>query len=110
MVKEMTCQTMKDISLSSEDKKSLKVITEKIKLGKYLKPIMLGGVLPNAVVHDKAIPQIFTVTSTDWLTVAQAMKSLDTLTKEIVRKEIKLMILDTKGKEKTFWRNMRDCY
>lgn len=106
----MTCQTIKDIPLSSEGKKSLKVITEKIKLGKYLKPIMLGGVLFNAVVHDKAIPQIFTVTSTDWLMVAQAMNSLDVITKKIVRAEIEEMMLVTKGKEKIFWKNMYECY
>ncbi len=82
----------------------------KIKLASYLKPIMLGGVLFNALVHDKAIPQIFTVTSTDWLTVAQAMRSLDEATKTAVKTEIKLMILDTKGKENTFWRNMHECY
>lgn len=106
----MTCQTIKDIPLSIESKKSLKVIVEKIKLASYLKPIMLGGVLFNALVHDKAIPQIFTVTSTDWLTVAQAMRSLDEATKTAVKTEIKLMILDTKGKENTFWRNMHECY
>ncbi len=110
MVNEVTCQTIKDITLSNEGKKSLKAITEKIKLGKYLKPIMLGGVLFNTVVHDRAIPQIFTVTSTDWLAVAQAMKSLDTITKEAVRMEIKLMIIASKGKEKTFWRSMNECY
>jgi len=106
----MTCQTIKDISLSSEGKKSFEAITEKIKLGKYLKPIMLGGGLFNALVHDKAIPQVFTVTSTDWLTITQAMKSLDIITNNIVRMEIAKMMLDTKGKEKTFWMNMYECY
>jgi len=110
MVNKMACQSIKDISLSSEGKKSFDAITKKIKLGSYLKPIMLGGVLFNALVHDKAIPQVFTVTSTDWLTIAQAMKSLGIITNKIVRTEIEEMMLITKGKEKAFWVNMYECY
>ncbi len=71
---------------------------------------MLGGVLFNAIVHDKVISQVFTVTSTDWLAVTQAMKSLDIITNKIVQTEIEEMMLITKGKEKTFWVNMYECY
>ncbi len=106
----MTCQVINNITLSVESKKTLKVITEKIKLGSYSKPIMAGGVLFNALVHGKAIPLIFSVTSTDWIALSKAMKSMDAVAKRAVQTEIELMILNTKGKENTFWKNMYECY
>jgi len=88
----MKCQVINNITLSTESKKTLKVITEKIKLGAYSKPIMAGGVLFNALVHGKS------------------MKSMDAVTKRAVQMEIEIMILNTKGKENTFWKNMYECY
>jgi hypothetical protein len=106
----MACQPMNSVTLSAESKKTLKVIADKIKLGNYLKPIMAGGTLFNALVSDKAIPVIFNVTSTDWVTLAQALQSVNAITKRAVQTEIELMILNTTGKENIFWKNMYECY
>lgn len=106
----MACQPMNSVHLSTQSKRTLKIIAEKIKLGNYLKPVMAGGALFNALVIDKAIPVVFNVKNTDWVTLAKAMKAVNAVAKRAVQTEIELMILNTTGKENLFWKNMYECY
>ena len=106
----MACQPVNGVTLSARSKKTLKIISDKIKFGNSLRPIMAGGTLFNALVNDRVIPVFFNVTSTDWVTLAQAMKSVNAITKRAVQTEIEQMILDTKGRKYLFWKNMYECY
>lgn len=106
----MACQPISGVILSAGSKKALKIISDKIKFGNSLRPIMAGGTLFNALANDRVIPVFFNVTSTDWVALAQAMKSVNAITKRAVQIEIELMILDTKGIENLFWKSMYECY
>jgi len=53
---------------------------------------------------------IFNVTTTDWVALAQAIKSVNSITKRVIRQEIELMLLKTDGKEQKFWRSLYECY
>jgi len=106
----MRCIPLDGVALSPGSKKTLKEIADKLKFGKMLKPILAGGTLFNALASDKAIPAMFNVTSTDWSTLLQSMKSVNTIVKRSVQTEIEMKILSTSGKENMFWKNMYDCF
>ena len=105
----MACPTLTGVILSPKGKKTLKDIARRAKLAKLLKPVMAAGTLFNALVDDEAIPVIFNVHSTDWVELARAMKSVDPIARQAIETEISMRVLDTTGKENTFWKNMYEC-
>lgn len=106
----MVCAALTGVTLSPAGKKTLKDIAQRAKLATLLKPVMAASTLFNALVDNNAIPVIFNVQSTDWVALAKAMKSVDPIARKAIQTEISMRILDTTGKENTFWKYMYECY
>jgi len=95
--------------LSEKSQEALVNISDKVKLGNILKPILASATLFNALVNDRAIPVLFSVKYTDWEALTKAMKSVNAVVKRSVRTEVEYRILSTTGKERLFWKNMYEC-
>ncbi|RDH46211.1 hypothetical protein [Zooshikella ganghwensis] len=98
------CPTVEGVQLDNEGRQSLEQIFKVLKYGKALRGVLVGGNLVNALVHDKAAPQAFSVYSTDWGVVAQAVDSVSAIERERIRTISGLQVLRTQGKANAFWK------
>jgi len=107
----MTCPTLDNLTLSKKGEEILRDIKQATEWSQYLRIVMVGGTLLNALANDRALPLVFNVTQTDWHALSQAINSMSLFVKQAIRNKAAYMATETTGDEQLFWRAMYEqCY
>lgn len=102
----MNCRTLSGVKFGKRSREAIDEFRSKQQLSRILRRLIPVGTMATIFVGNDALKVSYSIYSTDFQAMAQAMASLPAIERRVLANIANLAALDTTGQESEFWRQV----